>query len=221
MSVGRQIRAGRGLLKWSAQALAEQAGLTRDTINKIEDDAVQPREGTMSDIRRAFDENGVEFTDGFGVRLKPQGVEVLVGKEGLITLMEDIYASCRNGIAGKIVVSGIDEEEFVKHLGSYDDEYLQKMSALDNIHMRHLIAEGDHNVVSSDYSEYRWVPANQFKAVPFYVYADKMAIILFSSGTPKVYMIKAAEVATAYRHQFDAMWQQAKEIPRNIGGTNE
>ena len=59
MSIGRQIKAGRGLLRWSGAVLAEKAGLTRDTINKIEDDAVQPREGTLADIIRVFDENGV------------------------------------------------------------------------------------------------------------------------------------------------------------------
>jgi len=91
MSVGRQIRAGRGLLKWSAATLAEKAGLTRDTINKIEDEAVQPREGTMKDIVRVFDENGVEFTDNYGVRLKPQGVEVLVGHEGLCRFFDMVY----------------------------------------------------------------------------------------------------------------------------------
>lgn len=215
MSVGRQIRAGRGLLKWSAQELAKQAGLTRDTINKIEDDAVQPREGTLNDIRRVFDENGIEFTDGFGVKLKPQGVDVLTGQDGLITLMEDVYESCRKGIAGDIVLSGIEEDEFVKQLGEYDDIYIAKMSALEEkIHMRHLIAEGDYNVVSSEYSKYRWVPKDKFKAVPFYVYADKLAIIIFSSTAPvKIYVIQAAEVAEAYRHQFDAMWTQAQEIP--------
>ena len=83
MITGRQIRAARGLLKWSAISLAEKAGLTRETINKIEDEIVQPREGTVTDIIRVFDESGVEFTDNSGVRLKPQGVEVLIGKQGL------------------------------------------------------------------------------------------------------------------------------------------
>ena len=42
MITGRQIRAARGLVDWSAATLADKAGLTRETVSKIEDETVQP-----------------------------------------------------------------------------------------------------------------------------------------------------------------------------------
>jgi transcriptional regulator with XRE-family HTH domain len=211
---GRQIRAARSLLDWDATTLAEKAGLTRETVSRIETDTVQAQERSMAKIAKTFRENGVEFLDFEGVRRRPDNIHVYSGREGLIALMEDVYTACQLGIAGDIVMSGISEDDFQKYLGEYDQEYLKKMSALPPIHMRHLIAEDDYNVVSSAYSQYRWVARSQFKAVPFYVYADKLAIILFSAvPAPKIFVIHSAEVAEAYRSQFEGMWHSAREIP--------
>src|SRR5271163_2352797 len=129
MSIGRQISAARGLLRWSGVVLAEKAGLTRDTINKIESDAVQPREGTVADIVRVFDENGVEFTENSGVRLKPQGVEVLTGSTGLRRFFDDVYEHSRKH-GGLIQQTGIDETTFSEYLGDYSPVHIQRMTEL-------------------------------------------------------------------------------------------
>ena len=73
-----QIRAARGLLKWTAAELAEQSGTNRFTIQRLEQsEGVPPsRSQTLIDIKRAFEEAGVEFIgtpdNGPGVRLKPK-----------------------------------------------------------------------------------------------------------------------------------------------------
>jgi transcriptional regulator with XRE-family HTH domain len=72
---GAQIRAARALLNWSAGALAEAVGVTRQTIQRLEQhDAVPPsRSQTLDEIQRAFEAAGVEFIgspdDTPGVRL--------------------------------------------------------------------------------------------------------------------------------------------------------
>ena len=73
-----QIRAARGLLKWTAADLAERSGTNRFTIQRLEQsDGVPPsRSQTLMDLKRAFEEAGIEFIgkpdDGPGVRLKPK-----------------------------------------------------------------------------------------------------------------------------------------------------
>jgi ribosome-binding protein aMBF1 (putative translation factor) len=77
MITGSQIRAARGLLGWSAAILAERTGSNRFTIQRLEQsDGVPPsRTQTLMDIKRAFEEAGLEFIgtpdDGPGVRVKP------------------------------------------------------------------------------------------------------------------------------------------------------
>ena len=67
-----QIRAARGLLKWTQATLASRAALSTVTLNMIENDTVRPRERTLASIKAALEGGGVEFLDedGFGVGVK-------------------------------------------------------------------------------------------------------------------------------------------------------
>ena len=219
MSIGRQIRAARGLLKWSGAILAEKAGLTRDAISKIEDEAVQPREGTLADIIHAFDENGVEFIDNFGVRFKPHGVEVLTGPAGLRKFFDAVYdyASKHGGL---ILQTGVDEATFTEHLGDYSPIHIQRMSALvakrGDIKFQALIREGDTNFTCSDYAEYRWLPAELFEPVPFYVFGDNLAIMSFQTvPSPTIVLHKIPAITHSYRKQFETLWKASKILPAN------
>jgi len=75
MVCGAQIRAARALLNWSAEALAEAVGVTRQTVQRLEQHQGVPpsRSQTLEQIQRAFEAAGVEFVgtpdDGPGVRL--------------------------------------------------------------------------------------------------------------------------------------------------------
>jgi transcriptional regulator with XRE-family HTH domain len=75
MICGAQIRAARALVNWSAAELAKRSGVTRFTIQRLEQhDAVPPsRSQTLEEIQRAFESAGVEFIgspdDAPGVRL--------------------------------------------------------------------------------------------------------------------------------------------------------
>lgn len=69
-----QIRAARGLLKWTQATLAHKAGISVVTLNMIESDSVDPRASTLRSIEKALDKAGVEFIgtdrDGLGVRFR-------------------------------------------------------------------------------------------------------------------------------------------------------
>ncbi len=73
---GAQIRAGRALVRWSAEKLAEAAKLGRITVTRAESVDGKPSltEANVEAIRRALEGAGVEFTDpnggGPGVRLR-------------------------------------------------------------------------------------------------------------------------------------------------------
>ncbi len=67
-----QIRAARGLLKWTQATLAHQSALSTVTLNMIENEAVKPREATLLSIQTALEAGGVEFLaeDGVGVGVR-------------------------------------------------------------------------------------------------------------------------------------------------------
>lgn len=219
MSVGRQISAARGLLRWSSASLAEKAGLTRDAINKIEADAVQPREGTLADIIRVFDENGVEFTDNHGVRFKPQGVEVLIGAPGLQKFFDGVYEFSRKH-GGTIMQLGIDEDLFWAMGVDYSKFHRARMAELvaarKDIKVMAILCEGDTNFIASDYNEYRWISAEMFAPVPFYIYGECLAIMNFQTvPSPTVILHKYPTITNAYRKQFQAFWRMSREPTAN------
>lgn len=73
-----QIRAARALLKWRASDLAEYAGLSLASIQRMEQDHGTGRAAAknVEAVRKALDDAGIEFIPengaGVGVRLKKQ-----------------------------------------------------------------------------------------------------------------------------------------------------
>jgi transcriptional regulator with XRE-family HTH domain len=215
MITGRQIRAARGLLKWSCPVLAEKAGLTRETINKIQADAIQPREGTLNDIMRAFDQHGVEFIDTTGVRIKPQGVEVLIGPGGLQQFFNNVYAHARDH-GGKIVQLGIDENLFWAMGKEFSEAHRKRMAKLveerKDIQVDAILSHGDTNFIASGYNHYRWISKDIFAPVPFYIYGQTLAIMDFHTiPAPTILVHKFPAITEAYRKQFAAFWKLSEE----------
>lgn len=71
-----QIRAGRGLLKWTQGVLASRASISAVTLNMIESDQVAPRTKTLDAIRTVLEGEGIRFigdaAEGFGVMMRPR-----------------------------------------------------------------------------------------------------------------------------------------------------
>jgi transcriptional regulator with XRE-family HTH domain len=73
MITAAQIRAARGLLKWTQSTLAAKSGLSIVTLNMIESETVQPRKSSLTAIQQALESGGVEFIGtggGLGVRFR-------------------------------------------------------------------------------------------------------------------------------------------------------
>src|ERR1700676_1462426 len=74
MITASQCRAARGLIGWSQQELAVQAGVGIMTVHQLEKDGSQPRRATLEVVQRSLESAGVEFIEenggGAGVRLR-------------------------------------------------------------------------------------------------------------------------------------------------------
>ena len=58
-----QIRAARGLLNWSQGELAERAGVSKQSVTRIEIGATDPRLSTMAALYQAIRSAGVVLAD--------------------------------------------------------------------------------------------------------------------------------------------------------------
>ena len=129
---GRQIRAARALLDMSQEELAKLTGLTPQGLRKIEDESVHPREGTLSDILKAFDDKGVEFTENQGVRFKANDIEIFQGADRFDDFYDFLYQHLKR-CGGDVCVSVTDERELSKY---------RKDPELHRRHMRELVGGG-------------------------------------------------------------------------------
>lgn len=213
-----QIRAALALLHWENRDLSEAAGVAVETVYNVKSGATQPQAKIRDKIRHAFEAHGIEFLDFDGVRRRPEGIDILEGREGFEEFYDRVFDHVqRHG--GLICVSGVDEEQFASHHGKeHAAAHIGRMSALcasrKDIAFHILIEEGDVNFVASAYASYRWLPREHFSAAPFYVFGDNLALITFDANpAPKVLIIRSAVFAEAYRKQFQIAWEAAKMPP--------
>jgi transcriptional regulator with XRE-family HTH domain len=206
----KQIKAARGLLDWTQDDLAKKSGIALTTINNLERYVGAPRKFTLDTLRMTFEREGVEFTEGPGVRLSENiiNIEVFDGHEAPIRLLNDRLET--------LMAQG--EKEFLAHLGHHWDGYQDeiqhhaKILKQNKISWRALIRQGDTNFVKEDLHCYRWIPRALFAQMPYYIYGDKYAMVLWGDIT-RVIIIRNKIVTEAMKRQFEVNWESGK-IPR-------
>ena len=211
-----QLRAARGLLDWTRAKLAELSGVSEPTLHRIETGAVQPHEKSIAKIIRAFEENGVEFTDDGGVRPKHASVEIFTGTPGQQAFFNNVYAHVK-AHGGTVVQIGIDERRIVEASGidyarAYNRWMVELVKERKDIKVLAIVQEGDTYLAFSDYNEYRWISQDIFAPVPFYIYGDNLAIFDYQTvPSPTIIVHKSSAVAKAYRKQFEVFWKISRK----------
>jgi transcriptional regulator with XRE-family HTH domain len=74
-----QLRMARAALRWGVRELAERAGVTANTVTRIENGS-DAKQSTMYALQRALEAGGVEFTNGERPGVRTSAVKVVSGK---------------------------------------------------------------------------------------------------------------------------------------------
>lgn len=209
-----QLRAARALLNWSRSELATQAGVSEQTVHRLENGLNAPETKTQQFILKTLERAGVEFQGFEGVRYKPEDVQVLNGTDGLVEFFNNVYEHISR-YGGLVRQIGVDEPVFTKYLGDHSQKHIDRMTHLARSNpqlpkQQAIIRESDYNFECSAYTSYRWYPKKQFSCVPFYVYGDVLGIMNFHAHAPKIIYIRSAVIAEAYGIQFDDIWERSR-----------
>jgi hypothetical protein len=133
----------------------------------------------------------------------------LTGKNSPVLLWEDIVSTYRDG--GEVLLCGLDEtawddytDDFQRIIGEYKKH---------GISWRALMREGDThfstNIDVNIEKNYRWIPKELFTQLPYYVYKDKLAFVLWGSPM-RVVILTHAIIAETFKRQFEINWKNAK-----------
>lgn len=212
-----QIKAARAMLDWSAEDLGKRVGVVKTTISAIETGRSNGSVEVLNAIVTALENGGVEFLNDGGVRPRQSRVLTLQGQQGYWDFYDDVYETVKK-TGGEILVSNVDERDFDKWLGERWSIHRNRMANLlkeQPFNLKILIKEGDRHFTVPGHAEYRWTPKERFSEIPFYVYGQKLAIILFETDNVSVHIIDNSKITEAYKKQFDVIWEQAIVIPRD------
>ena len=206
-----QIRGARGILNWSQGDLSERTDISATSIGSIENGLTQARESTLAIIQKTFEDAGIEFLPNDGIRKKTGLINFYRGEKGFLEFYDDIYKVALSLTEkSSFLVNNVDESTFLKWGKEHFTTHSERMKKIDKVGYKILVQEGDMNFVASSYAQYRWLPKEFFSTVPFYVYGEKLAIILFEVE-PTVLVFEYTLISQAYRKQFEAMWEISKE----------
>ncbi len=210
-----QIRGARGLLNWSQNDLSERTGISGTSIGAIESGSTTPRKSSLEKIRQTFEDSGIEFVGQDGIRKKSLQVDILKDVEGFKKFSSDVHAAAQNDTR-EILQAYVDDSQFAQWLGDSDAiTHVTKIEAAHKKNFKIIQKEGDCYFPARNYAEYRWIPAKQFLAVPFMVFGDKFAIVLYEPD-PTIIVMNYPVLAEAYRLQFSLLWEQAIQPPQRL-----
>jgi transcriptional regulator with XRE-family HTH domain len=210
-----QMRGARGLLNWSQVELARHAGISVTAMNNIDRGLSAPRLKTLQHIRKVFENNGIEFTEGNGVRFRKDvfKIETFEGPQGYAAYLDDLLQT-QIAKGGEALHHSFEDPQFVKkHRKAHFDFY--QAYTRHKLKERVLVCEGTTGrYAPPSTSQYRWCQKELFGRIGYSVYGDKYCIFLPN----RIVVIENADIAEAYRKQFDANWKTAMKMPSAESG---
>jgi len=214
---GKQIAMARILLDLSQKDLAEKIGIARKTIMRIENGQSPGSTSNLEKIQTFFENNGLEFQDGDGVKRKTGEIITLKGTDGFRQFMDDVYITAKNQ-GGEFRLHNAKNLNWYKWLGKeWYENHAQRMSTLANINFKITAEEGDQNFIGSAFAEYKWWPKELFDERSFYVLNSKLAFLNFMEDEVEITVLHSAEFSRGFKILFDIAWDRVaiKPPPKN------
>lgn len=208
-----QIRAARALLDWPTSELAKRSGLTVNGINKIERGHVVAQRDSLKKIQKVFEEAGIEFLPGSGIRRKDKMVTTIEGKHHRKALIESMYNTLKH-TGGEFLVIHEREGALPENLGLKElKESLTKRRKA-NIHHRLLVLEDDPGLFAP-FDTYHIIDKKYFAACPLRIWDSKVSFSIDQHPSRGI-IIEDSRIAEAARRLYNFVWDHTKPVPKEI-----
>lgn len=191
--------------------MADFAGVGLRTVQNAED-GKGVSSPVATKIQESFEQAGVEFLTGDGVRMRETTIEVHDGEDGILALWDDIYETIAAAPDKEILITNNTEPTgYSKRVADYLAMHLER---LENIGATEKIiaVEGDSNLLDG-VCDYRYVAAEDFCDSPTFIYADKLALLRW--GPPaRVIILREPLFTESLRKLFGHAWKHARTAER-------
>lgn len=208
-----QSQVARKYLGWTQEALAKATGVVRSTIGGFED-GESVRRDTIIKIRKAFEQNGIEFLEGEGVRRRGSEIKIIRGYDCCVMFYNDILQTVEEG-GGDIYSVTKSQDLFLRALGVSASIDLEKVELLGRAaKIKCLITEPSASITH--------IPAVQFRTTTnwtinpsfFFAYGNKYVHAIEDGRSDFIFTVyHIALTAQSYRTKFMLEWEDALSMP--------
>lgn len=205
MTFAAKIRAGRAYLQWTQDELAHMADLSLQGIQRIERGELAPTTRTQQKLLRAFEKNGVSFTDrGFEYSETPIFfVEGETHEATYLQVLDDVGEHLQGQRSPELLIHCADDRVSP---ASVRNKYRELRA--NGVRMRQLVEEGNTYLMGPT-SEYRYIPEAFFLNRVKLIYGDRIGNV--GSDVLRV-AIKADPLnAEVERNTFNLLWGRLAE----------
>lgn len=210
MITPEQIRAARALLDWPTSELAKRTALTVNGLNKIERGHVNAQRETLEKIQRVFEDSGLEFLPGSGLRRKDKLVSSYEGKDAWKVTFDDFVATL--GKHDVFRMAFLDEGELHEKLCVDQDYLLKNLKTRQNKKVFHKVLVPENRYVYfPSYDTYHVVPEAYHSPYPLFIYKNKLSLLSWQFA-PKVIFIEDERFADAAAKLFDFIFDHTKTV---------
>lgn len=202
-----QIRAARGLLDWTREDLAREAGLSSRTIRNLEKGFISPRGATASGLCSAFDKAGVVFPPEGGVRQERPEVKTIEGRESVDVLFESLLGTVKKR-GGEVLGIFGSRDALLQAFGIEKSEAERRLVMLERYaHLRFLFSDLDQGIQSPLHGETRTISRYCVGPEARLVYDNKHVLIYnIGQSDHRTIIINDARIASATKGHFCDLW---------------
>ncbi|MBQ4471997.1 MAG: helix-turn-helix transcriptional regulator [Alphaproteobacteria bacterium] len=203
-----QLRAARSLLNWSQAELSKKSGYSLATINNIERGQYQSHPSTLDNIVQTFEEAGIQFLDGPGVRIDTSNfrIKYYEGIDAPRFLFKKIDAALESG--GELLISGVDERVLAKNYAAELKTLQKKLRA--DVSVRILTNKSLSGGLIFPNMTKKVVP-DRVPLTPCIMYKDRMVITLMENPI-HIAIIYNEHLAEKQRALFEYIWNKEKSV---------
>lgn len=203
-----QLRQARAHLNLDQSTVSDDCSIDKATLSKIENEKSKGNAQTLANLQLYYEDQGLEFIEGQGVRKALIGVREYKGTDGFRKFYTDIYNTVKASQHCDIwLYNGVSEFVFNALGESFLNMHVERMMKLsDRFSFRVVVKEGDDSFLGSSYCDYKWLPENLFSNKTIYVYGSKIAFLNFDQDDVLAVVIDQQDTADTIRHFFERSW---------------
>jgi transcriptional regulator with XRE-family HTH domain len=212
----KQIRMARAYQDWSREDLAQETGLSVNTIRNLESSFSARRDKTTAQIRSVFEREGLEFTTNNGIRQRIDDLVYLAEPDCCETFFDDVLQIAKRDANG-IMIFVPSQEMLARCCGGTSKNDLSRIEELSRYtSLRCLLPDTENVRIEIPMIDVRFIAREEVISEPHFIYGNNWAIIHDDGGSAFRFIIfRFAKMAYNRKTDFRTLWERASIHPRH------